>query len=104
MAKQPVKTESTTSMEPVTDQPSGGKKPATYLVNARYELPRFGGIPYPAGLNFFGFVTFQIKEAKPGAGIAEKVVLKAAEKEVLKLKHQPTGLVIEGFSELPEGW
>lgn len=104
MAKETVKVEEKPTVAPETDKPTGAKKPATYLVNARYELPRFGGIPYPPGLNFFGFVTFRIKEAKAGSGIAEKVVLKAAVKEVEKMKHQPTGLVIEGFSELPEGW
>lgn len=88
--------------QPVTDEPV--RKPATYLVNARYELPRFGGIPYPQNLNLYGFVTFEIKEKAAGKGINKKTVLTAASNRVKKIGHEPKGLVIEGFSKLPEGW
>ena len=96
------KTTKKEALIPETDIQNG--KPATFLVNARYELPKFGGIPYPSNISLFSFVTFRITEAKAGEGLSEKVVLKEAITQVEAVGHKPTGLVIESFSQLPEGW
>lgn len=74
---------------------------AKYLVNARYNLPPFGGIAMPKGTNFHGFQTMQITESKQGAGISKKQVLAAIRK---KLGRKVDGLTIQSVTLLPVNW
>lgn len=71
-----------------------------YLVNARFEFPKFGGIPWPPNMAMYGFVTFEMKEKTPGKGITQKQALA----EAVKAGAKETDLTIESVSELPKSW
>ena len=81
-----------------TDQGKGIKR--NYLVNARYDHPPVGGLPFPTGICFHGYTTFKLKETQPGKGITEKRALAAAIKEGAS----ELGLTITSVSLLPINW
>lgn len=91
-------TTATTKKKGTTDPAT--PKLDTYLVNARYNYPHFGGLPFPPGLSIHGFVTFKMKETAPGKGITEK----RAKEFAIKHGALEAGLTIEGLSLLPVGW
>lgn len=71
-----------------------------FIVNVRWELPAFGGIPMPPGVCFYGFKTFWYTEVAPGAGVSEAAV----KAQAIAMGAGERGLTVESVSLLPAGW
>ncbi len=74
--------------------------PRIFIVNVRWELPAFGGIPMPPGVCFYGFKTFWYTEIAPGAGVREAAV----KAQAIAMGAGERGLTVESISLLPVGW